>query len=312
MIIDMRCRITTEGQASYFYKSMEKANRLSEVPALVEGTTEAFFKEIAAAGVTTAVSASGNNPGGVRRTQRTPHTIPGQDGTPSKHGFNYQSRATSNDFLAEVQKEYPGKFIGVAGIDVSNTNHIALDEMERCIKELELKAAFIEPGHVPGYKYNDRRLLPIYQKCVDLNIPLLIHTGPYGGKYIDFAHPIYIDQVAEDFPTLPIICGHACYPFVREIIAVASKRENVYPSPDLNLFRVGTEDWLKAVNDNIGGMSDKFLFGSAYPLINIKSYTDRFFKLPWKEEVLEKILYKNALKALKLESDPVFRKMYKI
>jgi predicted TIM-barrel fold metal-dependent hydrolase len=313
VIIDMRCRLTTREAAKYFFASMEKAGRLSEVPSLVEGTTESFFREIAAAGVTTAVSVSGMNPGGVRRVRRTPHTLPKDDlGAPLKYGVKYQDRSTSNDLLAQVQKEYPGRFIGAAGIDVSNTFHNALEEIERCVKDLGLKVVCIEPGHVPGYRLHDRRLLPIYQKCMDLGMPIILHTGPFGARYVDNAHPIYIDQVADDFPDLPLICGHGCYPFVREIITVAARRDNVYPSPDLNIFRLGTEDWLKAVNENIGGLSDKFLFGSAYPLISIKSYIDRFFKLPWKEEVLDKILYKNALRALKLGSDPVFREMYKI
>jgi predicted TIM-barrel fold metal-dependent hydrolase len=296
VIIDMRCRLTTKEAGKYFYASMAKAGRLAEVPALVEGTIDAFFKEIGEAGVTTAVSVSGNSPG-LRRGDKV--LMP--------------DRTTSNDLLAEVQKAYYGKFIGVAGIDVSNTFHNALDEIERCVKGLGLKAVFIEPGRYPGWPLTDPHLYPIYQKCQDLNVPIIPQTGgPIGVRYIDLANPKYVDEVAYDFPDLTIICGHACTPYVREMIAVAGKRENVYPSPDLSLFRPGTQDWIDVVNENWSGLADKFLFGSAYPLISIKSYTTRFFKLPWKEEILDKILYKNALRALKLETDPVFKKMYKI
>ena len=35
-----------------------------------------------------------------------------------------------------------------------------------------------------------------------------------------------------------------------------------------------------------------------------------FWKLPWKDDVLPKILYKNALRAFKLEQDPTFMKLY--
>jgi len=37
-----------------------------------------------------------------------------------------------------------------------------------------------------------------------------------------------------------------------------------------------------------------------------------FFSLPWKREVLNRILYKNAIRAFKLEEDPTFKKMYKL
>ena len=67
----------------------------------------------------------------------------------------------------------------------------------------------------------------------------------------------------------------------------------------------GTEEYM--------GMADQFLFGSAYPFYPIKEYVDEFFsKFAWKKEVLDRILYKNALKALKLENDPVFREMYEL
>jgi len=296
MIIDMRCRLTTREAGAYFYDRMSKSGRLSEVPALAEGTIEAFFKEIGDAGVTTAVSVSGNNPG----------IKIGRD-------WDLPDRTTPNDILADVQKKYPGKFIGVAGIDAGNVFHKALDEMERCVKVLGLKAVYIEPGRSPGCLLNDRRLYPIYQKCVDLDVPIILQTsGSLGSKNIDYANPKYVEEIAEDFPDLNFICAHGCYPFVREMILASVKHHNIWTSPDNTLLRIGTEDWVKAININDNGFSNKLIFGTAYPLRPIKDYVDKFFALPWKEEYLDKILYKNALKALKLENDPVFREMYKL
>ncbi|MFC1981656.1 amidohydrolase family protein [Chloroflexota bacterium] len=295
MIIDMRCRLTTKETAQYFSIMMAKSKFLADIPALEKGTVDTFFNEIEEAGITTAVSVSGNGPG---------ITI-GREVLPD--------RTTPNDLLAEVQKKYPGKFISVAGIDAGNVFHNALEELERCVKVLGMKAVFIEPGRSPGCLLNDRRLYPIYQKCVDLGVPLIPQTsGLKGAKNIDYANPRYIEEVAEDFPELNIICGHGCYPYVREMIVVAGRRHNVWASPDKSLLRLGTDDWVRAVNENDYGFADKFLFGSAYPFTPIKSYIDAFFKLGWKEEILDKILYKNAITALKLENDPVIREMYKL
>ena len=118
--------------------------------------------------------------------------------------------------------------------------------------------------------------------------------------------------MAEDFPELHIICGHGCYPFVREAIVMAARRSNVWLSPDTYLLRLGQDDWVQAVNEDLFGFSDRFIFGSAYPLRSIKDYVDRFFELPWNNNVLEKILYRNALQALHLENDPLFIKMYNL
>ena len=295
MIIDMRCRLTTKEAGKYFCERMRMTGRLSEIPALESGKIEDFFKEIEEAGVTTAVSVSGNNPGMRLGSQIFP------------------DRTASSDLLAEVQKKYPGKFIGVAGVDAGNVFHNAVEEIERCVKTLGLKAVYIEPGRSPGCRFNDRRLYPIFQKCVDMNVPIIPQmSGPVGGKYMDDANPKYIDEVAEDFPDLHIICAHGCYPYVREMIVVAGRRENVWTSPDHYILRIGTEDWVRAVNENIYGFANKLIFGSAYPLDPVKSIVDGFLKLPWKKEVLDKILYKNAIKALKLENDPAIKEIYKL
>lgn len=298
MIIDVRCRVTIPEAGSYFVTTLKahsvKKGRYEQIQAYREGTIEAFFHEIGEYGITTAVSVSGNNPG-------------------IKIGSTIMpDRTTSNDLMAQLQREHWGRFIGVAGIDAGNVFHNAIDEIERC-HQLGLRGVFIEPGRSPGCNLDDRRLYPIYEKCVERDMTLFPQTsGPKGAKNIDYANPKAVDQVAEDFPDLRIICGHGCYPYVREAIVVAVRRDNVYMSPDAYILELGTEDWLKAVNQNIRGFQDKFLFGSAYPLQPLKPVMEAYDKLPWNREVLPKIFYKNALRALKLEDDPTFKEMYKM
>jgi len=295
MILDMRCRVPTTSAGEYFQKSMTNTGRIDSVPALTDGTLDAFFKDLDEAGVTTAVSVSGNNPG-MRIGKR-----------------NQPDRTTSNDEIAALQKQYYGKIIGVAGIDAGNVFHNALEEIERCAA-LGLIAVFIEPGRSPRCLLNDRLLYPIYQKCVDLDLAIIPQTsGLLGGKNFDYANPKYVEEVAEDFPDLRIICGHGCYPFVREMIMLGGRRDNVWASPDIYLLNgIGTDDWVQAINRNIYGFADQFIFGSVYPLAPLKPVVDGYLQLPWTDEAKPKIFYKNALKALKLENDPVFKKMYKL
>ncbi len=293
MIIDMRCRVPTLSTAQYFHTIMKNIGRLDYVPALKSGSLDTFLKDLEDSGITSAVSVSGNNPGARIGKRDQP------------------ARTTSNDEIAALQHEHLGKIIGVAGIDVGNTFHNSLEELERC-SDLGLKAAFIEPGRSPGCLLNDRVLYPIYQKCVDLDMAIIPQTsGLLGGKNFDYANPKYIEDVAEDFPDLRIICGHGCYPFVREMIMVCQRRDNVWASPDVYLLNgLGTMDWVEAVNRNMYGFADQFIFGSAYPFMSLKDAVNGYLQLPWNEDVLPKIFYKNALKALKLDSDPVFQSIY--
>ena len=287
MIIDCRCRLTLEGAADYFVDRVTHAGKLAGVPALTERTLDAFFAELDTAGVTTAVSVSGCNPG-------------------AKLGrFDLPARTTSNDMLAEVQRRHPGRFIGVAGIDVSNRMHDAMDELRRCVDALGLTAVFIEPGRAPGCNLDDPLLYPLYEFCSARKVTLIPQTsGLLGGKLVDYANPKYIERVADDFPDLHIICGHGCYPFVREAILMASRRENVWLAPDSYVFHLGRDDWLHAVNSNLLGFASRFLFASAYPLNALKPQLERFHKLGWNDDVLPKLLWKNAVAALRLHERP--------
>jgi uncharacterized protein len=289
MIIDVRCRYTGGNSADYYRKSLKKNGRLHLIKSLEDGSEKSFFEEIGSAGITTAVSASGFNPGG------------------NLGKYTFPDRTTSNDEIAMIQNNNPGKFIACGGLDVSNTFHNALDEIDRCYDELGIKVFGIEPGRAPKCDPSDVSLFPIYQKLMDLNVTVIIQTsGLKGGQYLNYAHPDHIEKVAENFPYLRIICAHGCYPYVREAIVISMRRNNIWLSPEGYLWHLGHEDWLRAINKNFENFSDKFLFGSAYPLTPISPFVENFKNLPWENGVVDKLLYKNALTALNLKDDMNF------
>lgn len=291
-IIDVRCRLTTPEAGQYFRDRLKRRGRFDAIESFADGTMESFLKEIGKYEIKTAVSVSGQSPD-------------------LKIGGRPQgARTTSNDLMAKMQKENWGRFIGVAGIDVGNVLHDSMQELERS-HQLGLRAVFIEPGRSPKCDLDDRRLWPFYARVQALDMTLIPQTsGLWGGLSIDFAHPRHLEPIAEDFPDLRILAGHACYPYVREAIIVAARHPNIWLSPDMYLIQMGTDDWVKSVNGNFFGLQEQFLFGTGFPAIPLKPYMEEFWKLPWKPEVLPKILYKNALRCFKLEDDPVFKSMY--
>ena len=177
---------------------------------------------------------------------------------------------------------------------------------------LGLRGIFIEPGRSPGCDIDDRRLYPLYERCVEHDLVLIPQTsGIVGGANLDYSNPTHIDRVAQDFPALRILAGHACYPFYREAIVVSGRHEHVYLSPDMYLFHMGRDDWVSEVNANHFGLQERFLYGTAYPSgAHPKNYTKDFLALPWVPQALPKILFQNALRLFKLENDPTFAAMY--
>ncbi|MEO5763879.1 MAG: hypothetical protein ABIR52_01080 [Casimicrobiaceae bacterium] len=77
-------------------------------------------------------------------------------------------------------------------------------------------------------------------------------------------------------------------------------------SPDSYVFHLGRDDWLHAVNANLLGFADRFLFASAYPLNALQPQLERFRSLGWKEEVLPKLFWRNAVNALRLRERAAF------
>lgn len=170
----------------------------------------------------------------------------------------------SNDEVAGFVAQAPERLVGVGSVDISQPM-AAVREIRRCVRELGFKAIRVLPWlwQVPP---TDRRFYPVYTACCELGIPFCTqigHTGPLMPSEV--GRPIYLDQVALDFPELVIVAGHIGWPWTEEAIAVASKHEQVYI--DTSAYTVPR--YPAALVDYLRGHGrDKVLFGTNYPMIS--------------------------------------------
>lgn len=203
----------------------------------------------------------------------------------------------SNEDLLQLTAKYPGRFVGLAGIDPVNRVN-ATKQIDQAVGE-GFKAIVLEPGlcHSPMH-IDDARVYPLYAHCEDRNIPVLLMAGGNAGPDCSYSSPEHIDRVARDFPKLTLISGHGNWPWVSQIIHVCYRRPNVLLSPDTYMFGMpGAQDFVDAIN---GFMSERFLFATAYPFVSLKSAVDRFLQLGVKDEYLDSVLYSNAARVLRL------------
>lgn len=283
MIIDMRCRPPLAEFREYFdipritwHGKRTGAKTVSR--AFVEGSMELFFEEMQQAGVDLAV-------------------VQGRNSPEVFMGRKFNAAFIRNERVAELQDQYPGRFVGLAGIDPTNTVHDAVKETDRCIRSLNLKGIFLEPGRALGTGPDDSRLFPIYEKCLELNVPVSIMSGPYAGPDIEVSNPLYFDRLATRYPELKIICGHGCYPYVQEILGVAFKHPNVHVSPDMYIFAPGGGAYVEASNSTL---REQIIYGSAYPLRPLVQTVQDNRDLPFNEEVLEDYFCNNSKRVLGL------------
>jgi uncharacterized protein len=80
----------------------------------------------------------------------------------------------------------------------------------------------------------------------------------------EVGRPIYLDQVAIDFPELVIVGGHIGHPWTDEAVALATKHENVYIDTSAytaQRYPPALVEYLRAHGRR------KVLFGSNWPMI---------------------------------------------
>lgn len=202
-----------------------------------------------------------------------------------------------NDYYADIVQQFPEKFIGIAGIDPLKKKK-AIKEIERSY-DIGLRGIAIRPFMFQMHP-TDKKMYPIYNKCVELDIPIWFHMSiNYSTNTMEVERPIYLDIVAQDFPELKIIAGHGGWPWVNEMVAVAWHNPNIYIDIASYLPKYlsmkGT-GWEPLIHYGNSVIQDRILFGSTWLFMgmSIKQLADEVMKLPLKEKVKEKWLYNNA------------------
>ena len=198
--------------------------------------------------------------------------------------------------LADLSKRTGGRILGMTGVDLDKPMPEILAALDTAVKELGMIGVCLEPGlaRTPIYADNEQ-LFPIYEKIVELKVPLLFMSGPLAGPDISHTDPVRFDRVARRYSTMPVILGHGCYPYVNEAIALAFKSEvtglmNVFLSPDVYMFAPGGQAYVEGVN----WLPNRFVFASAYSFCGVDTAVRDTLKLAINDAALDAYMYRNA------------------
>jgi predicted TIM-barrel fold metal-dependent hydrolase len=185
---------------------------------------------------------------------------------------------------AEWVADHPGRLLLGAGVDPRRPN--ACDFVRWAVQDLGARILKLYPP--AGFYPNDRNVYPLYNVAVELGIPVVYHTGPVaiGPMRSKYAHPLYLEDVAIDFPDLRILAGHCGGPWWRDLLAIARNQPNIY---------VDTAEWqedlqqplafygkLREVLNTLG--AERVLFASDWhaprPQFSLTSYVRAFREIP--------------------------------
>jgi predicted TIM-barrel fold metal-dependent hydrolase len=223
----------------------------------------------------------------------------------------------SDEDVAKFGEFNPDRLIGFASIHPARYRPDL--KVEHAITRLGLKGVKVYPH--AGFYPNDLRLDRVYEKCAQLGVPVMIHTGikALAWQWIKYNNPIYVDDVATNFPDLDIIMCHGGFPWCDEFLTVAYSNPNIWVDITFMDYiekafgRPGlVESTMRSLVNLVG--ADRILWGSEGPEMYLPLYgqhdtsyyqrsqdflVNRFDFLTDQDK--ENILGQNALRLLKLQ-----------
>jgi hypothetical protein len=154
---------------------------------------------------------------------------------------------------------------------------------------------------------NDRTFYPLYEVLAEHGAVALFHTGQTGigagvrgggGIRLKYANPMAVDDVAVDFPDLPIILAHPSFPWQDEALAVATHKPRVHIDLSGWSPKYFPPQLVRYANTLL---KEKVLFGSDFPVITPDRWLADFAQLDIKPEVRPMIRKDNAVRLLGLD-----------
>jgi predicted TIM-barrel fold metal-dependent hydrolase len=169
----------------------------------------------------------------------------------------------------------------------------------------------VEAGAVKGLKLhppimeffpNDRIAYPLYEVFAEARLPVLFHTGHSGigtgmrgggGIRLKYGNPMPIDDVAVDFPDMPIVMAHPSFPWQDEAISICLHKPQVYIDLSGWSPKYFSPTLIQYANTLL---KEKVLFGSDYPMLTPDRWMADFEKIAIRDEVRPLILKENAIR----------------
>ncbi|HWC78374.1 MAG TPA: amidohydrolase family protein [Pseudonocardiaceae bacterium] len=212
-----------------------------------------------------------------------------------------------NEEVAAGAAEHPDVLIPFASIDPAR-GRAGVREARRLVESYGVRGFKFHPS-VQAFYPNDRLAYPLYEAIAELGVPALFHSGQTGigaglpggaGIRLKYSNPLFLDDVAADFPELTIVLAHPSFPWQDEALAVATHKPGVHI--DLSgwspkYFPPQLVRYAKTL------LQDKVLFGSDFPLITPDRWLRDFGELGFSPEVRAKILKGNAVRLLGLAGE---------
>jgi hypothetical protein len=200
---------------------------------------------------------------------------------------------------ARALVQHPDRFIASTGVD---PNH-GMKGIARLVSDYEkygVRAVGVFPaGTFPQVPINDKKMYPIYGKCVELGIPIFCCAGIPGPRLkAACQHVELIDEVMFDFPDLVFVTRHGCEPWTELAVKLMLKWPNLYYSTSAFAPKYYPANIIDYANTR---GADRIIYAGYFPMgLSLERIARELPLVGFKDEVWPKFLRTNALHVLGL------------
>jgi predicted TIM-barrel fold metal-dependent hydrolase len=205
-----------------------------------------------------------------------------------------------SDRSREAKKRHPGRVFFSLEIDPNDITG-AVRSIRAAHESDGLTAVTTFPaGCNPQVPVSDRRYYPIYQTCIDLDIPIISNAGIPGPRFpAECQNVMHFDQVCYDFPELRIVMRHGAEPWEELAVKLMLKWPGLYYMPSAFAPKYYPEAILKYANSR---GADKIMYAGYYPAgLTLERIFTEMRDVPLREDVWPKFLRENAIRVFKMD-----------
>lgn len=193
--------------------------------------------------------------------------------------------------VADARAAFPDRFRGSCNIDPTQGMN-AVRMVEMAVREFDFRAVRVM-GALVNLPPNHPLMYPLYTKCIELGVPIVINVGVPGPlRFAKYQRPIDLDEVLVTYPELTVVATHIGHPWHLETVALLQKHANFYLMTSGFAPRYLPQEVLHFMNTR---GRERVMWASDYPIIPFGRAASEGLRLPLREGVARRYMRDNAL-----------------
>jgi predicted TIM-barrel fold metal-dependent hydrolase len=218
-----------------------------------------------------------------------------------KYGIEIGLIGVSDATSRLALKRHPDRFVPSGDIPDPNDVTGSVRKLRQEYEEFGIKCTGVFPaGTFPQVAIDDPKMYPIYQTCVDLDIPIFSTAGVPGPRLRYAPQEVSrIDVVMYDFPDLVFVTRHGCEPWEKLAWKLMLKWPNLYYSTSAFAPKHYPPEIINYANTR---GADKIIYAGYFPMgLSLERIFSDMPHVPFRDHVWPKFLHENARRVLKLD-----------